>query len=260
MPRVLLAPISYGLGDLVVSLPAIAGLVAQGDPVWLVARAPSQALLAERIPGLAGVVSEQGLTTGPADRLVDLRDHPLQRDFWWGSPEFEAAYGPLGINDILARICADLGIDADFSRPAPLVARPRAGLGGTVLLVHETDGAAKQWPVGAWAAVADALRAGGHQVAHVAKEAGPSSFDALGVPPLVLPEPGDVVDAMTACRGVIGIDTGLTHIAVQQAAPTVTVCRESSVYVRPWPHCLALRGGGCTDECRAAEARYAYQD
>ena len=46
-------------------------------------------------------------------RFVDLRDHPLQRDHWWGSPQFEAAFGPLHINDILARICADFGIAAD---------------------------------------------------------------------------------------------------------------------------------------------------
>jgi len=104
MRRVLLAPISYGLGDLVVSLPALDALVAQGQPVWLVARAASQELLAERIAGLEGVVAEQGLVVHADDRLVDLRDHPLQRDYWWGSPAFDAAFGPLGINDILARI------------------------------------------------------------------------------------------------------------------------------------------------------------
>jgi len=58
MSRTLVAPVSYGLGDLVVSLPAFQALIAEGDPVWLVARAPSQRLLAERIEGLAGVVDE----------------------------------------------------------------------------------------------------------------------------------------------------------------------------------------------------------
>ncbi len=258
MGRALLAPISYGLGDLVVSLPAITALVAEGGPVWLVARAPSQALLADRIPGLAGVVPEEGLTPGPGDRLIDLRDHPLQREFWWGSPGFEAAFGPVGINDLLGRICTDFGIGADFSRPEPLLARPRPGLGRTVLLVQEADGTAKRWSPGAWAAVAHALRADGHDVARVVKEDASSAVDACGVPALVLPTPGDVVDAMTACRGVIGVDTGPTHIAAQQGAPTVTVCRHSSVYFRPWPHCRAARGGRCTAECTATEAAYAY--
>ncbi len=64
-------------------------------------------------------------STGTAidGRFVDLRDHPLQRDHWWGSAEFEAAFGRLSINDILARICADFGdrrrLHAGPSRSAP---------------------------------------------------------------------------------------------------------------------------------------------
>jgi hypothetical protein len=226
--------------------------------VWLVARAASQELLADRIPGLAGVVAERGLVIRAGDRLVDLRDHPLQRDYWWGSPAFEAAFGPLGINDILDRICADFSIPADFSRPAPLVAEERPGLADMVLLVHETDGPAKHWPLDCWARVVTALRADGHRVGHVTKAAVPSPMDTLGVAGVVLPTPGDVVDALSSCRGVIGVDTGLTHIAAQQGTPTVTVCRRGSVYFRPWPHCRVVRGDRCTDACSAAEAAYAY--
>ena len=105
MRRTLIAPVSFGLGDLVVSLPPIQALIEDDPPVWLVARAPSQRLLAERIGGLAGVVDEAELAGGPADRFIDLRDHPLQRDFWWGSDAFEAEFGRLNINDILQRIC-----------------------------------------------------------------------------------------------------------------------------------------------------------
>jgi hypothetical protein len=256
--RTLVAPISYGLGDLVVSLPAIRALIEGDASVWLVARAPSQRLLAERIGGLAGVVDEAELEPGSEDALIDLRDHPLQRDFWWGSPAFEARFGCLGINDLLERICGDLGIDADFSHPVPLTANPRPELSDTVLLVHETDGAHKGWPVEHWTAVAASLVADGHQVAQITKEESPSLFDAIGVPALIAATPPDAVDALSACRGVIGVDTGLTHVAVQQGTPTVTICRRHSVYVRAWPHCAALRGAPCTDECRRAEASYAY--
>ena len=72
--------------------------------------------------------------------------------------------------------------------------------------------------------------------------------------------PGDAVDLLTSCRAVVGIDTGLTHIAVQQGTPTLTICRHGSVYMRPWSHCRVLRGGPCTAECAAAEAAYAYND
>ena len=114
MPRTLLAPVSYGLGDLVVSLPAVQALIGEGQPVWLVARAPAQRLLAERIAGLAGVVDEAELGRGTGDRFIDLRDHPLQRDYWWGSAAFEAESGPMNINQILQLICRDFGINADF--------------------------------------------------------------------------------------------------------------------------------------------------
>ena len=103
MARVYVAPISFGLGDLVVSIPVVQALIADGrrtgDETWLVARSASQALLSQRIPGLAGCVDEETFRPVPGtDRVVDLRDHPLQRDYWWGSAEFEAALGPLDIN------------------------------------------------------------------------------------------------------------------------------------------------------------------
>lgn len=258
MHRTLIAPVSFGLGDLVVSLPAIQALIKDDPSVWLVARAPSQRLLSERIGGLAGVIDEADLECGSGDRLIDLRDHPLQRDFWWGSPAFEAEFGRLNINDILDRISTDLGIKADFSRPVALDAYPRVDLDRTVLLVHETDGADKSWPVDHWAAVVAILRAAGHDVAHVVRGYGPSPLNDLGVPSVVAPTPAVAVDVLSACRGVIGVDTGLTHIAAQQSTPTVTICRRSSVYVREWPHCAALRAPECTELCIDHEMTYAY--
>jgi ADP-heptose:LPS heptosyltransferase len=258
MGRALVAPISFGLGDLVVSLPAIQALIADRPKVWLVTRAASQRLLAERVAGLAGVVDEAELTRDPGDRLIDLRDHPLQRDFWWGSDAFAEEFGQMDINDILDRICCDFGINADFAHPRPLRAQLRPHLDRTVLLVHETDGADKHWPVGYWATAAAMLRADGHDVAQVTRTDGASPLDAASIPAVVAPTPGDAVDVLSACRAVIGIDTGLTHIAVQQGKPTVTICRPRSVYVRRWPHSAALRGAPCTAECVETEAGYAY--
>ena len=265
MPRNYIAPVSFGLGDLVVSLPAIQGLIAQaglhGDETWLVARSDMQVQLAGRVPGLAGSVDEACFDRSAYDgRFFDLRDHPLQRDWWWGSPAFEEAFGALTINDILERICADLGVRADFTQRIPLRSRPFPGLESTVLLVHETDGTAKSWQPERWAELAALLRADGHDVAHVTKGPGPTPLDDIGVDPLVAPTPPAVVDALSACRGVIGVDTGLTHIAVQQGTPTVTICRRASVYIRPWPRSGALRGSDCTDLCRAAETASAYNE
>ena len=46
---------------------------------------------------------------------------------------------------------------------------------------------------------------------------------------LVAATPGDAVDVLSACRAVVGVDTGLTHIAAQQGTPTSPFvdCRRS---------------------------------
>ena len=194
-----------------------------------------------------------------ADRVVDLRDHPLQRDYWWGSPEFEAAVGPLDINQILDRIASDFGIDADFSAPTPLLSSPVPGLDHTVLLVTETDGPAKAWPATKWESLAAQLRPR-FDVRRVTRTLAVGDLDPLAVPALPVPNPGAAVDALSSCRGVIGIDTGLTHIAVQQRTPTVTICRHGSPYVRPWSHARALRGAPCDAACLAEERASAYND
>jgi hypothetical protein len=225
-----------------------------------VARSASQAALSERIPGLAGYVDEEALplVSGP-DRVIDLRDHALQRDHWWGSPEFEAAIGPLNINQILERISTDFGIDADFSAPTPLRSAPVPGLDRTVLLVTETDGPSKAWPAAKWESLAALLRPR-FDVRQVTRSATGGDLSPLCVPALPVPSPAAAVDALSSCCGVIGIDTGLTHIAVQQRTPTVSICRSGSVYFRPWPHARAVRGAPCDAACLAEERGLAYND
>jgi hypothetical protein len=261
MRRAYIAPISFGLGDLVVSLPAIQALITERPPgeTWLVARAAGQAVLADRIAGLGGCVLEDEFDPARADgRFVDLRDHPLQRDYWWGSPEFDRAVGPLAIDDILARICADFGIDADFSEPAPLVARrARPEVRDTVLFVTESDGT-KRWHPDNWGELAHELREGGHDVGMVTRDEPEAEMSAAGIDAVRAPTPGDAIDLVTSCRAVVGIDTGLTHISVQQGTPTVGIYRNRAVYFRPWPHCRAVVGDRCDEACESLERAYAY--
>jgi Glycosyltransferase family 9 (heptosyltransferase) len=261
MRRTYIAPISFGLGDLIVSLPAIQAVIAETPPgeAWLVARSPGQAALADRIDELGGCVDEDAFDPASADgHVLDLRHHPLQRDYWWGSPEFDRAVGPISINEILARICTDLGIPADFSQPVPLVARlTRPGVRGTVLFVTESDGT-KRWPPDRWAHLARAIRDGGNDVGMLTREEPEAEMAQTGIDPIRAPTPGDTVDLLTSCRAVVGIDTGLTHIAVQQGTPTVGIYRNRAVYFRPWPHCRAVLGDPCDESCQAIERAYAY--
>jgi hypothetical protein len=261
--EVYVAPISLGLGDLVVSLPAIQAVIAENRAptgrTWLVARSPAQAALAGRIDGLAGFADEASFDPDPLTRrFIDLRDHRLQRDYWWGSPEFDRAYGPLSINEILRRICLDFGIDADFSRPAPLCASHRPELRDSVLLVTETDGPTKRWAADRWAAVAGWARERGSDVRSVVRSAPDPQLTEAGVGAVVAPTPGAAVDVLTSCRAVVGIDTGLTHVAVQQGTPTVTLCRDRPVYFRAWPHSQVVTASPCAEVCRARERDGAY--
>ena len=132
------------------------------------------------------------------------------------------------------------------------------GLDRTVLLVIETDGPAKAWPANKWESLAALLR-GRFDVRQVTRTAAGGDLDPLVAPALPLPNPGAAVDALSSCCGVIGIDTGLTHIA-QQRTPTVTICRHGSVYFRPWPHARALRGTPCDAACLTQERTSAYNE
>ena len=267
MSRVYIAPISFGLGDLVVSLPAIQALIARGpddgDEIWLVTRSVAQAQLAARIDGLAGWVDEDafdrnGDCNGHGARVVDLRDHPLQRDWWWGSPEFEDAFGTLSINDILHRICADFGIDADFTRPIPLAARPRPEFSSSAVLVTDSDGPSKHWPADRWRSLANGLRSRGLEPRLITRDKAALEKRALEIPEARASSPGDALDVLGAAAAVVGIDTGLTHLAVQQGTPTVTICRAPAVFFRPWPHARAAIGGRCDETCIALEGDRAY--
>jgi len=263
---VYVAPVSFGLGDLVVSLPAVQGLIRQGDATWLVARSAVQAAIAERIDGLSGCVDADAFDafdTIAADgmdgeaRFVDLRDHPLQRDHWWGSAPFEQAYPGLRINDIVGRMCADFAIGADLASPIPLTSFPRPELTSSVVFVMDTDGPAKRWPDRRWLALAGALGAVGIEVRALARD---ESGGMGSIAPVAAPTPGDVVDVLTAARAVVGVDSGPTHLAVQQGTPTVTICRPGNIYLRPWPHTRAVIGDPCDPACVASEEDYAYND
>ncbi|HEV3265231.1 MAG TPA: glycosyltransferase family 9 protein [Acidimicrobiales bacterium] len=245
-----------------VSLPVVQAMVAagrcSGTETWLVTRSPSQVALAERIGGLAGTVPEGDVAIWPPEDLVDLRDHPLQRDFWWGTPEFAAAHGALSINEIIARIGADLGVVADFSKPVPLESRRRPDAEGLVLLVADADGTAKRWAPERWVELATLLRRRGLGVAVVTRDEGDNPLVDRGIARLVAATPGDAVDVLSACRAVVGVDTGLTHIAAQQGTPTITLCRLPPVYFRDWDHTRLVAGSRCDPACQQAEKEYAY--
>lgn len=97
----------------------------------------------------------------------------------------------------------------------------------TVALVHGTSRADKRWPEPLWVALGKDLREHGWQVALVhgtPAEMATSQRLAQGIegaqvwPLLDLPE---LTDRLARCAGVIGVDSGVSHIAVALGRPHV---------------------------------------
>ncbi|MEK9953641.1 MAG: glycosyltransferase family 9 protein [Curvibacter sp.] len=135
-----------------------------------------------------------------------------------------------------------------------LTARPR------VALVHGTSRADKQWPVAHWVALAQRLDAAGYDVALLhgtdaeeqrSQEMARAMSHAVVWPRLPLDA---LTDALAGCAGVIGVDSGLSHIAVALDLPHVQLynfdtawrtgpverTRQRSVHAQPTPSVEAV--------------------
>ncbi len=101
--------------------------------------------------------------------------------------------------------------------------------GGVVALVHGTSRADKLWPVANWVELARALHAQGLRVAlpHGSDEEAQRAAEIAAALPNATVWPrlslDDLVDRLGACAGVIGVDSGLSHIAVALDLPHVQV-------------------------------------
>jgi heptosyltransferase-1 len=126
---------------------------------------------------------------------------------------------------------------------------------GVVALVHGTSRADKQWPISSWQALGKRLNEQGYGVAlsHGSDEeyqlaqqianplANATVWQRLGLDALT--------DALAKCAGVVGVDSGLSHIAVALDLPHVqlynfdtawrtgplTCARQCSVFAVPTP-------------------------
>lgn len=250
-----LAPVANGLGDLIVSLPALQALIATGEPTHLVTRSPFQEGLESRIEGLAGAIREIKFETAelkPADHYFNLRNHPLQTDHIWASPEFELQYPGYKINHVLKGICADFGINADFEHLSPLPFKHRAEAKDTVIFIPGSAGIVKCWPTQHWLNLAEELRANGQKLAVLGQpERSEIVRDCLnaGLRHIETPTIIDALDVISSAQCVIAVDTGLMHLAVHQMIPTVSLFRYNVMFQRDYPHVISLVAPRCNQKC-----------
>ncbi|GGW74798.1 hypothetical protein GCM10010340_61620 [Streptomyces griseoloalbus] len=249
---------ALGLGDLLAGVPALRALRRAFPGHELVLAAPAglapvagatgavDRLLPASAPGRA-VPRALDWTGPPPDVAVDLHgngppSHRLLQDLrplrllafaHPGTPEIEGPpwYAQEHERDRWCRLLRAYGIDADpadLLLPRPHTTSPAPG---AVVLHPGAAAPARCWPVERYAAVATALRERGVRVvvtagadegdvaARLAKQAGLPDTDVFagGLP-------FDRLSALlAAARAVVSGDTGIAHLAVAHATPTVTL-------------------------------------
>jgi hypothetical protein len=254
-----IAPISNGLGDLIVSIPILQALISTGEPTHLIMRSPAQYGLADCIEGLAGSLKESEFnpsSLAKTDKFFNFRNHPLQSDYLWGSKEFEAQYPGYRINDVLKGICRDWGIQADFESLKPLSFRRKHDCADRILLVPGSAGLFKCWPAAHWIELADGLQKRGRQVAVIGQ---PERSDVVrevldfGIDHIATPTLKDALDVVSSAAGAVSVDTGLMHLCVHQGIPTVALFRYNTMFLRPYSRTRNLIGPLCPKECMDRE-------
>jgi heptosyltransferase-1 len=100
---------------------------------------------------------------------------------------------------------------------------------GTVALVHGTSRADKEWPVAHWVALGQRLNDAGYSVAlphgSEAEQRCAQTIASQLAAAVVWPRLGldALLDALAGCAGVVGVDSGLSHIAVALDLPHVQI-------------------------------------
>jgi heptosyltransferase I len=104
------------------------------------------------------------------------------------------------------------------------------GAAPCVAFVHGTSRADKCWPEKDWIDLGRRLAAAGFEIGlpeadDAECERAQRIADAVGAPAQVWPklDLGSIVDRLAACAGVVGVDSGLSHIAVALDLPHVQI-------------------------------------
>lgn len=255
------ASIASGLGDLIVCLPVLQALISKGAPVYLIQRDITQSGLEPRITGLAGAIKEPDFAPQSLkgeEKYINLREHPLQTDFIWGSEEFEQKYPGYKITDVLKGICRDWLIDADFDNLKPLPSE-RVELpdkNNTVCLIPGASGQVKFWPTDFWLSLSKSLQVRNLHplvIGQPDKCVAVKSLLALGLEHIATPSLINALDVISSARAVVAVDTGLMHLAVHQRIPTVSLYRYNTMFHRPFPWVRHLSAPLCPPICLAEE-------
>jgi hypothetical protein len=201
--------------------------------------------LSRLIEGVAGEINEIDLANvlGEGDRLINLRDHELQRAHDWFSHEFKSRFPKLRIAEILEQICIDFDIKANHREIKSFAFRESACSKNKIILVPGTTVRSKKMKCSFWLNLyeelcrrgADCLLVGCPQQCEETSE-----LVACGIPHVPSDDFQTAIDLISSAAGVVAVDTGLMHLAVQQGVRTVAIFGVCEVYYRPAENCLPI--------------------
>lgn len=176
-------------------------------------------------------LAQHGKRVGLANATEDSGYEPLSRLFHTLSVPVALRAHAVARGRAVAAVA--LGYTAsdeiDFVLQAPAASHPLpwSGLDEYAVFFHGTAGADKQWPIASWREIASALAARGMPVLLPwgdQKEHARAEQIAAQIPNArVLPRL-PMMDAVALAQGaalVIGVDTGLTHVAAAYCRPTI---------------------------------------
>lgn len=250
-----ITPVSDGLGDLLVCFPAIELAIKLYSPVVLVLRSKRQEGAPDLLAGLCAWITEKeflGLTLGPDDRFINLRDHPLQTSHVWESPEFAAEFPGYHINEIVRHIASDLGLSFDPNSLAAMPHEQRAEALGKIAFVPGTIGAYKHWPTEYWLSLAERLRGEGLDCFVLGQpEHSPAVREliAAGLCWIASPDLVAAKDLLTSSLAAVCVNTGLMHLAVRQKVPCVVMYTQPPIFLRTEPNCYPVLAPPCAEAC-----------
>ncbi len=236
------APVGSGIGDVVVCKPAGEWLARNcPDPVFFVARGPRQVSLSRLIDGLAGEITELELKEklSESDRLVNLRDHHLQRHHDWFAPDFKRRFPNFHIVQILDEICRDFGIEADHSEIKPFVYSQDERARDAVILVPGTTMKSKSLKTSFWLSLHAQLAKQGRKclmLGSLEHSRQTKELASAGISHLPTENLQEAIDLISNASSLVSVDTGLMHIGVQQGVNTVCIYGVCETYHRATPN------------------------
>lgn len=171
-------------------------------------------------------------------------------------PPRPAPEAPVHVVPWLLREVRDAGLlPPEGPADPPVSGKASADPDGTrPIVLHPGSGSPmKNWPVGRFLALAARLAAAGRRVeflAGPAEEKRTETLAASGVPVRTFPELTDLADWLQGTAGLIGNDSGVSHLAGYLGVPTVVLFGPSNPRQwRPWGPAVSVVGPAAGFDC-----------